>query len=164
MQASPEIEIRQAECQDAPAIAKLLYEAFVEYEAFYTREGFAATALHPEQILARLREGPVWLASREHGVLGTAAAVMKRDSVHLRGMAVLPSARGFGVGARLLEQVEKWASDQGCRRIFLSTTPFLNAAIQLYERFGFRRTGEGPHDLFKTPLFTMENVVLQEAR
>jgi hypothetical protein len=26
----------------------------------------------------------------------------------------------------------------------------------LYEKFGFQRTGEGPHELAGTPLFTME--------
>ena len=43
MQASPEIQIRQAGPQDAPAIAKVLYESFVEFESSLTREGFAAT-------------------------------------------------------------------------------------------------------------------------
>jgi hypothetical protein len=37
----------------------------------------------------------------------------------------------------------------------LSTTPFLTAAISLYERFGFSRSIDGPHDLYGTPLFTM---------
>jgi hypothetical protein len=38
-------------------------------------------------------------------------------------------------------------------------TPFLNTAIRLYEAFGFRRMNDGPHDLFGTPLFTMEKTV-----
>ncbi|MFZ1141816.1 MAG: GNAT family N-acetyltransferase [Candidatus Sulfotelmatobacter sp.] len=132
--ASPEIQIRLAEPQDAPAIARVLHESFVTYEALYTREGFAATTPNADQILARKREGPVWLALRGSKALGTVAAVVKGRSLYMRGMAVLPSARGLGVGARLLQQVEQWASDQGCRRVFLSTTPFLNTAIQLYER------------------------------
>jgi GNAT superfamily N-acetyltransferase len=86
----------------------------------------------------------------------------------MRGMGVVPDARGLGIGARLREQVERWATDQGgvriFLRIFLSTTPFLNAAIRLYERFGFRRTDEGPHDLSGTPLFTMKKNVRQKAR
>jgi ribosomal protein S18 acetylase RimI-like enzyme len=47
--------------------------------------------------------------------------------------------------------------------MFLSTTPFLIGAISLYERAGFRRTGEGPHDLFGTPLFSMEKVLHAKA-
>lgn len=157
---SPEMEIRQAGSGDAPAIAKLLYESFVEYEGSYTQEGFAATTPNADVVLARMREGPVWLAYHEGRMLGTVAAVVKGRSVHIRGMAVLPDARGLGIGARLLERVEQWAAKQGCLRLFLSTTPFLSAAIRLYERSEFRRTTEGPHDLFGTPLFTMEKNVL----
>jgi hypothetical protein len=40
----------------------------------------------------------------------------------------------------------------------LNTTPFLLAAVQLYERRGFRYTGEAP-DLFGTRLLTMAKEV-----
>jgi GNAT superfamily N-acetyltransferase len=103
-----------------------------------------------------MREGPVWLAFREARVLGTVAAVIKGRSAYMRGMAVLPAARGLRVGSRLLEQVEEWAARERGSRVFLSTTPFLTEAIRLYDRFGFRRTEDGAHDLFGTPLFTME--------
>src|SRR4029077_16258756 len=147
MPLSPEVRIRQAGPKDAGALAKVLYESFVEYERLYTRDGFVATTPNDDQILARMREGPVWIAFRETTTLGTVAAVMKGQSAYMRGMAVLPAARGFRVGAQLLEQVEDWASGAGCRRVFLSTTPFLSAAIRLYERHGFRRTDEEPHEL-----------------
>lgn len=154
-----EIYILQAEPPDAEAVAQVLFESFAEYEGLYTRESFVATTPNASQILVRIREGPVWIAFRDTTVLGTAAAVVKEKSVYMRGMAVLPEARGFGVGARLIEQVESWARDQGCARVFLSTIPFLRAAIRLYERSGFRRTDEVPHDLFGTPLFTMEKSI-----
>jgi GNAT superfamily N-acetyltransferase len=148
--------IRRAGPEDADAIARVLHASFIEFRALYTDGGFAATALDAEQVLARLREGPMWVALREEVVLGTVAAVARNESVYIRGMAVLPAARGSGAGARLLQQVEGWAAGEGFPRLFLSTTPFLHAAIRLYERFGFRRTDEGLHDLFGTPLFIME--------
>jgi GNAT superfamily N-acetyltransferase len=160
MQDSVEIDIRLAHPQDAPAIAKVLYESFVEYEALYTPEGFAATTPNADLIKTRMHEGPVWIACRDNKVLGTVAAVVNGNSLYMRGMAVLPSARGLRVAARLLKQVEQAARDHGCRRVFLSTTPFLSAAIQFYERQGFRRTNEPPHDLFGTPLVTMEKHLL----
>jgi GNAT superfamily N-acetyltransferase len=159
MRASSEIRIRQAGPPDAEAVAKALFASFVEYESLYTREGFATTTPNAEQILARMREGPVWIAFRQAAALGTVSAVVKGESLYMRGMGVLPAARGLRVGARLLACVERWASRQGCARVFLSTTPFLSAAIRLYESSGFRRTDEGPHDLSGTPLFTMEKTI-----
>ena len=39
--------------------------------------------------------------------------------------------------------------------MYLTTTPFLNDAIRLYQRWGFTRVPDGDEDLFGTPLFTM---------
>jgi GNAT superfamily N-acetyltransferase len=156
MQEVSEIQIRRAGPQDVGSISSVLYESFVEYESLYTPQGFAATTPNAQQIIARMREGSVWVAFRGTVVLGTVAAVVKGDSIYMRGMAVLPAARGMRVGTRLLAQVEQWASTEGCSRVFLSTTPFLLDAIRLYERSGFRRVEEEPQHLFGTPLFTME--------
>ena len=63
-----------------------------EFRALYTDGGFSATALGSDQILDRMLEGPVWVALRGGAVLGTVAAVVKGDSIYIRGMAVLPNA------------------------------------------------------------------------
>ena len=152
----PNITIRFAATGDARAIASLLHESFLDYEPLYTLEGFAATAITSEQIVARMGEGPVWVAMRAEEIVGTASVVAKGESLYIRGMAVLPLARGQRIGELLLTHIEEFARTEGFSRLFLSTTPFLNRAIRLYERFGFRRTSEGPHELFGTPLFTME--------
>jgi GNAT superfamily N-acetyltransferase len=158
---SSEIQIRRAEPQDVASVAEVLYESFVEYEGLYTPEGFAATTPNSEEVIVRMRQGPVWIALREDVVIGTVAAMVKGSSLYMRGMAVLPAARKLGVGARLLQQIESWASKQGCSCIVLSTTPFLTAAIRLYEEFGFRRVHEASQHLFGTPLFRMEKKGLQ---
>jgi GNAT superfamily N-acetyltransferase len=75
----------------------------------------------------------------------------------MRSMAVRPAAQGQGIGALLLQTVERAAMAQGHRQLGLSTTPFLHAAIALYERQGFRRTGEA--DLFGTPLIVMVKTI-----
>jgi GNAT superfamily N-acetyltransferase len=152
------LQIRQATPEDAAAVADVLHLSFIEFRPLYTPEGFAATTPNAEQILTRLQEGPCWVALQGNYVLGTVAAIMKGESLYIRGMAVVPVARGLGAGKRLLETVERYASVAACNRMFLSTTPFLSAAIHLYERFGFQRTSEGPCDLFGTPLFTMEKI------
>ncbi len=149
------IEIRLAALEEAGSISWVLHEAFVEYKALYTKGGFAATTPTTEQVAARMREGPVWVAVREGAIIGTGSAVSRGESLYIRGMAVLPAARGHGVGEALLKQIESYAREHGHRRLALSTTPFLNRAIRLYERAGFKASNDGPQDLFGTPLFTM---------
>jgi ribosomal protein S18 acetylase RimI-like enzyme len=153
----PAIEIRIATAHEAPQIAAVLLAAFEEYRSAYTPAAFAATTPTSDEIQRRIRmnEGPVWVAVLHGVIVGTVSAVPKGESVYVRSMAALPSARGQGIGERLLRALESFAFAYGARRLFLSTTPFLASAIRLYEHLGFRTTAEGPHELFGTPLVTM---------
>lgn len=137
----------------------MLRQAFAEYEPQYTAAAFAATVPDADRIRARWYDGPVWVALRGEEVVGTVAAILKDQGAYVRSMAIVPDARGHGLGTRLLEHVERFARLHGSERLFLSTTPFLNDAIPLYERYGFRRTTDGPDALFGTPLFTMEKLL-----
>jgi ribosomal protein S18 acetylase RimI-like enzyme len=69
-------------------------------------------------------------------------------------MGVHPKARGRKIGEKLLEYIEDFARKNDYKRLTLSTTPFLDRAIRLYEKFGFVR--EGTSNLFGTPLLTMK--------
>ena len=159
MNSSSSIEIRVAEVADTAAIASLLAASFADYFALYTPAGYAATAITAHEIASRMKEGPVWVALGDGLIVGTVSVVAQGESLYIRGMAVLPSARGTGIGVALLRQVEQFAANGSFKRLYLSTTPFLDRAIRLYEHFGFRRITAGPHDLFGTPLFTMEKVL-----
>lgn len=147
--------VRLADINEAASIASVLYQAFVEYESFYTPEAFSATTPTTEKIHDRWNEGPVWVAVRGESIVGTVSAVPKGRALYIRSMALLPAVRRQGIGRLLLQAIEEFAHARGYQRLFLSTTPFLLRAIRLYEHFGFRRSDEGAKDLFGTPLFTM---------
>jgi len=153
--AATNVLIRIATVDECVTIASVLKQAFLEYEPLYTAAAFAATTPTPDQIDERWNEGPVWVAVRKDKIVGTISAVPKISDLYVRSMAVLPSAAGQGIGGQLLAAIERFASDRHYKSLFLSTTPFLNEAIRLYERYGFQRSDEGPQDLFGTPLFTM---------
>ena len=156
---SPLLEIRLANSDDASSISEVLLQSFIEYKSKYTPAGFAATTPTVQEVRHRLTEGPVWVGLLEGMVVATVSAVARGESLYVRGMAALPSARGHRIGQLLMDSVQGFAVAQECKRLFLSTTPFLSRAIALYERLGFIRTAEGPHDLFGTPLFTMEKML-----
>src|SRR5262245_23695200 len=148
-------EIRRAVAADAGAIAGVLAAAFAEFRSQYTEEAFAATVQSPEGVAARMAEGPVWVAVFGGEIIGTVSAVVRDGEMYVRGMGVVPGARGHSAGWKMLCEAEREARAAGLRSLHLSTTPFLASAIALYERFGFARTALGPPDLFGTPLFTM---------
>ena len=107
-----------------------------------------------DRIAERFAEGPIWIAELTDIIVGTVATVPQGSELYIRSMAVRPGARGSGIGARLLNTVEAFAAAHRYRRLLLNTAPFLLAAVELYERHGFRYTGEQP-DLFGTQLLTM---------
>ena len=149
------VNVQRATPEDAPAIAAVLAAAFLPYRAMYTQAAFEATTPSAPVVRARFAEGPAWIALAQAGAVGTVAAVPRGRDLYVRSMAVLPSAAGTGIGRRLLRAVEESALAAGHARLVLSTTPFLGPAIRLYEAAGFRRTGDGPHDLHGTPLVGM---------
>src|SRR5262245_1237706 len=149
-------EVRRAAEPDTSDIARILLDSFLEYRHLYTPEAFAATTPDADVVARRLGEGPTWVVASARMLEGTVSAVARADGTYIRSMAVLPSARGKGIGRALLEAVEIFAVERGAPRLYLSTTPFLTDAIRLYEASGFRRTDDPPHDLHGTPLFTME--------
>ncbi len=57
------------------------------------------------------------------------------------GMALLPEWRRKGIGSALLAEMLRWARRQGAYKITLQVWPHNEAAIALYEKFGFEREG-----------------------
>jgi GNAT superfamily N-acetyltransferase len=147
------MRLRMANPSDGEAIAATVSEAFAPFEALYTPAAFLATTPTPEQLRARWAEGPTWVAERDGTVVGTVAAVPEPTQLYIRSMAVRPVVQGQGIGVQLLQAMEIVALAQRYSRLGLSTTPFLHAALRLYERSGFQRTREA--DLFGTPLIVL---------
>ena len=59
----------------------------------------------------------------------------------LYSLATLPSARGKGVGRRLMEALARAARKRGCDRLRLEVREKNRPAIALYESLGYRRIG-----------------------
>jgi ribosomal protein S18 acetylase RimI-like enzyme len=76
-------------------------------------------------------------------LVGMAGAFSDKGEYHIWGMWVSPEFRSRGVGRKLLDQVLSWAqSSNPSREVCLDVNPVQAAAIQLYERRGFRPTGK----------------------
>jgi DNA-binding MarR family transcriptional regulator/GNAT superfamily N-acetyltransferase len=90
-----------------------------------------------------------WIAEQDTAIVGSVFLVRHTDNVaKLRLLYVEPSARGLGIGERLVRECIDFARAARYRQITLWTQAELTAARRLYERTGFRLTGVEKHHHF----------------
>ncbi|WP_159052586.1 GNAT family N-acetyltransferase, partial [Streptomyces bungoensis] len=96
------------------------------------------------------RRERVWIAELDGRAVGCVMCV--RDAApataRLRLLLVEPSARGHGIGDRLVRAVVGFARETGYRHLVLWTNDVLSGARRLYQRHGFVLVAEKPHRSF----------------
>ncbi|MGE3933535.1 MAG: GNAT family N-acetyltransferase [Rhodospirillaceae bacterium] len=124
-----------------------LYTA--EYGWDETFEGFVA-ALVADFVRSRdPRRERCWIAERAGAVAGSVFVTRADDMVaRLRMLYVEPTARGLGIGARLVEEAVAFARRAGYRTLRLWTNDILVSARRLYQAAGFVLVAEEAHRSF----------------
>jgi DNA-binding MarR family transcriptional regulator/GNAT superfamily N-acetyltransferase len=94
-----------------------------------------------------------WLAERSGEILGCVLVVKQSKRVaKLRLLLVEPSARGLGIGKRLVEACIHFAREKGYEKMLLWTHSNLTAARGIYQKAGFRLVGTDRHEDFGPPV------------
>ena len=146
--------IRQADPSDAEQLARLADSVSAEPEGWLISvAGEWATAGDERRFLKALRRYPhaaVFVAERndEHSSAASRSGETRiRRARHVAdvGLMVAVDARRQGVGTALLQAAADWARETGVRKLDFHVFPWNEAAIALYDAFGFEREGYRKH-------------------
>jgi RimJ/RimL family protein N-acetyltransferase len=142
--------VRRAQPGDAGALVALAEAVASEPEGWLISDGSWRTPGEERRFLRALRrysDAAVFVAETDGGTGIVGRLSLGRDphpaSRHVADLGLMVAAdyRRRGVGQALLEQAVHWARDTGVRKLELHVFPHNEAALALYERFGFRREG-----------------------
>jgi len=145
-----EFRIRHAQPSDAEQLTRLAGDVSAEPEGWLISvAGEWRSAGDERRYLKALRRYPhaaVLVAEREDGMLVGRLSIGRDPhpaSTHVAdvGLMVAADARRQGVGSAMLQAAVDWARGAGVRKIELHVFPWNEAAIKLYEAFGFEREG-----------------------
>ena len=92
-----------------------------------------------------------WIAEREGEIIGSVFLIAHPERAgvaRLRLLYVERSARGLGIGRRLVQECTQFARQAGYETITLWTNSVLTSARKIYEAEGYRLVREEPHQSF----------------
>lgn len=135
-------ELRPGDIGQIVSLHGMLYAR--EYGFDSTFEAYVAGPLSEFVRRASPRER-LWIAVRRRRIVGSVAIVAASTRVaQLRWFLVDPSARGAGLGTRLLSESIAFSETCGYRSVILWTVSALTAAARLYRSAGFRKVRRIP--------------------
>jgi RimJ/RimL family protein N-acetyltransferase len=141
--------VRRAEPGDAAALVELGRAVGSEPGRWLITTDDWRSAADERRYLRALRRyehAAVFVAEASDGLI-VGRLSLARDqhpaSAHVAdlGLMVAATHRRRGIGQALLEEAVHWARERGVKKLELHVFPHNEAAIALYDRFGFEREG-----------------------
>ena len=105
-------------------------------KAAYLKDSWTINQFKEE--LAAAANSRKYLVAIDGEIVGYGGAAIAGDVVDIHTLTVRDDYRRRGIGQELLRQLEEWSKDRGIARVMLEVAVSNHAAIQLYQRAGYR--------------------------
>lgn len=89
--------------------------------------------LTPEIIKSRIGEGIIFITEIDGKIVGTVSGMEERKSFCVKTLAIHPYHRNKGIGERLMLEIERYAREKDCKKLWLTVVPSMEKAIHLYK-------------------------------
>lgn len=125
-----QIKIEPISKNDAPCVAKIEKECF-------------STPFSEDDILGYI-DNPIWhffVAKLDENTVGYISFTKILDECQIVNVAVSKGARKMGIGSLLIEKLLDFCRQNDICKLFLEVRESNEAAINLYEKFGFAKVG-----------------------
>ncbi len=132
--------IRQWQFQDRSGTNAIISSVLAEYGLDWQPDGADRDVVDIETYYLD-RGGDFWVVEDRGQLVGTSGYYpcnRGEKAVEIRKMYLLPSARGQGLGRRLLAELERAIAKRGYTEIWIETASSLQEAVKLYELNGYQ--------------------------
>ncbi len=135
------ISTRTANESDARAIARLVNTAFLVEQFFIERD-----RTNPATVRSLLQKGNFLLAEDVNHLVGCVYFEVREGRGYFGMLSIDPSRQRTGLGRQLVDAVEKYFRDAGCKFSDLKIVDVRTELHELYRRWGYADTGTAIYD------------------
>jgi GNAT superfamily N-acetyltransferase len=135
------ITFRFAANVDAEAVARLVNAAFVAEQFFIERD-----RTDPQTVCSLLEDGQFLLAEDGQELAGCVHLELRGPRGYFGMLSIEPSRQRQGIGRRLIEQLENYFKDSGCKFCDLKIVNVRTELHDIYRKLGYADTGASEYD------------------
>jgi GNAT superfamily N-acetyltransferase len=135
------ISFRDARTDDAEAVARLVNAAFLVEQFFIERD-----RTNPATVRGLMVKGKFLLAEDGPNLVGCIYLELRGERGYFGMLSIDPSRQRTGVGRQLVDAVEKYFRDAGCKFSDMKIVNVRTELHALYRRWGYIDTGTAIYD------------------
>jgi predicted N-acetyltransferase YhbS len=146
------IVVRPIQLNDVPILREVIHAAYAEYDGRLTPPSGAHEETE-ESLSEKLRRGAGAIAWDGDHAAGSVLFEPRQYALYLGRLAVPPAYRRRGIGALLVDYVERQARVLGLSQITLGVRLQLPEITAFYTRLGYHVVSYGSHPGFTEPTY-----------